>query len=285
MSRRPRRWLLTRGVAAGVATAAGCLGRFVGSSSPDIPSEAFPPGTDESGVVDVDTLFAAHLEGLQDRSYTYEQRFDPGSDSPTQKITGRQQGGVTGPRFVRTRRSFVVESDSPAYRMSHSATVDAWHGPDMPVDSEYRKIVSTTKVTYPETYNESSPHADEYPPGERTTYERFGFNSLELSQKDYLRGVMLYPIAYRPTRRVERDGQSFVRFAVDGLSEEGRGGGSVAATGHLLIRSDGLISEGELVLEATDGDETAEANARISALRATRVRSEPSWVSREFSKA
>lgn len=58
-----------------------------------------------------------------------------------------------------------------------------------------------------------------------------------------------------------------------------------AATGHLLIRSDGLISDGELTLAATDGDETAEANVRFSALGTTRVGSEPPWVSREFSKA
>lgn len=279
--KRSRRGLLrATGVCVGVALA-GCSRGWGSAPSVDIDPELYPPGTGESGLVDAAALFDAHLEGLSDVSYAYEQTFEPGAGE-SQRIEGRQQESVEGPRFLRFRRRRTDEGDDPEYRMEHTETIDAWHGPGMDVELEYRRVHEAVEVTNVEAYEEHSRWAEEYPPGERTEYERYGFNSLALYQRDYVRNYALRPLSFRPTGSVTEDGTTLVRFAVDGFAERQMFPDRTEPSGDLLVRSDGIIERFDLTLRERGGDGVAGASTTISELGSATVRDEPAWVQREF---
>lgn len=279
--KRSRRGLLrATGVCVGVALA-GCSRGWGGGPPEDIDPELYPPGTDESGVVDPEALFDAHLEGLSDVSYAYEQTFDPGPGE-SQRIEGRQQGSVQGPRFLRFRVRRTDEGDDPHYRMEYTRTIDAWHGPGMAVDLEYRRVHEAVEVTNVEAYEERSRWAEEYPPGERTEYDRRRFNVLAHYQRDYVRNYALLPLSFRPTGSVTGDGTTQVRFAVDGFSESQPFPNRTEPSGDLLVRSDGIIERFDLTLRERGGDGVAGASTTISELGSATVRDEPAWVQREF---
>lgn len=259
----------------------GCSHGWSSTPSVDVDPELYPPGTDESGVVDPEALFEAHLDGLSDVSYAYEQTFDP-DGGEIHRIAGRQQAHVAGPRFVRSRLELTEEGDDPDYRMEHAETTDAWHGPGMDVVQEYRRIHEETEVTNVEAYEDHSRYAGEYPPGERTDHDRHGFNSLGLSQRDYVRGYTLLSFTYRPTGPVTEGGTTLVRFEVDGPSESLLLPDRADPSGELLVSPDGILRRCELTLGERAGDGVAGASTTISELGTATVRDEPAWVQREF---
>lgn len=166
--------------------------------------------------------------------------------------------------------------------MEHTETTDAWHGPGMAVDLEYRRVHEAVEVTDVEAYEDHSRYVEEYPPGERTEYDRRRFNSLAHYQRDYVRNYALLPLSFRPTGSVTGDGTTLVRFAVDGFAERQTFPGRAEPSGDLLVRSDGILRRFDLTLRERSDDGVAHASTTISELGTATVREEPGWVRREF---
>lgn len=279
MAEYSRRRFLRAVPVAGAALAAGCSGVLDGRGRAAGP---LPPGTDGSGVTDPAALYEAHRSGLADRSYAYKQTFDPGLELNTVGITGRQQDGADGRRFVRRRHARVVEDEPPAYVAEHRVTVDGWHGRDMPEDLEYRRTLTEVDVNDEGAYAERSAHAEEFPPGETTEYERWTGNSLVSAQDTYLRGLVLEPVEFRLADTADVDGEAHARFEVAAVEQAFRLAGDVLASGSLLVRSDGVVRRSSLTVEERWGSEAAHAASTITDLGSATVRSPPPWVAREF---
>lgn len=259
--------------------AAGCAGVLDGSGRAAGP---LPPGTDASGVTDPAALYDAQRSALADASYAYKATFDPGLELNTGQITGRQQDGADGRRFVRRRHVQVVEDEPPAYVVEHRVTVDGWHGRDMPEDLEYRRTLTEVDVNDGEAYAERSAHAEEFPPGETTEYERWTGNSLVSAQDTNIRGLVLEPVEFRLAGTGDVDGEAHARFEVAAVDQGFQIGGDLLASGSLLVRSDGVVRRSALTVEERWGSDAAHATSTITELGSATVRNPPPWVRREF---
>lgn len=275
-----REYLLTV-PAGGTLTLAGCAELdSVGTNDPEIPSEAYPPGTDERGIIDSETLFESHLNELRNRSYTYEHRYAPMVTDVTQMVKGRQQDGMGGPRLVQERYERDISQEDPAFELYRERNIRAWHGADMPTETEYRKVTVTTEVSDPEYYNETFGGTEEYPPGTHVSYERYGFNSLEQNQKGLLPGTFLRRIAYVPDSFDSNDGT--VRFVADGFTNKDSTTRGVSVSGHISIDTDGIIREISTEIDELLSDRRGVGTVKVTGLGSTHVGTAPEWVSSAF---
>lgn len=285
--------------AAGASSAAGCssvigssddnptaTGGESTSSSPgtteqsgrdDIPESAYPPGVDESGIQDIESLFQSHIPILNSNTYTFDHVSRPNSGPRSFQVHAAQNGDETGQRYRRKRATSPIGSGSSTFT-NYVGITENWHGKEMPVEKSYQRTSERVITDDPEGFNRSE-LSDEYSLNDEVTYRTRELNSLLLSQRGFIRRLHLGFSEYEPSSVSEIDGRTHLTLT---FQDTGEVAPSVQLHGQLVVRSDGLIRSASAVL-IDDDNEISDAHSVIELRKPAGNRlQEPDWVEPNF---
>jgi hypothetical protein len=134
----------------------------------------------------------------------------------------------------------------------------------------------------PQEYNTSSEFAEQYPPGERTTYETKDESKLHSLRKVYIESIALEQLVISPVSQYEDVERTGVRFTIDRVKPSHNRSEEILATGEVRIDSTGLVRELDLGARFFPEVAISRITMMISDMGSTTVGDRPEWAAAEF---